>query len=131
MTNTAVASVGQRPRERAIVMGGSITDLAAARVLSNHFREVILVERDQFGTVGEHRRGVPQGRHTHGLLAGGLRVLEGFFPSNTQAQILVPVTPGGFHHFFEKLSSLSSPEPARLEQLAKEYGLEILGPPLS
>jgi 2-polyprenyl-6-methoxyphenol hydroxylase-like FAD-dependent oxidoreductase len=48
--------------------------------LSEHFREVILVERDQFGAVGEHRRGIPQGRHTHGLLAGGLRALEGFFP---------------------------------------------------
>jgi quercetin dioxygenase-like cupin family protein len=51
--------------------------------------------------------------------------------SNTQAQILVMVTPGDIHHFFQKLSSLSSPDPARLEQLAKEYGIEILGPPLS
>ena len=80
MTNTVTASVGQTGRDRAIVMGGSIAGLAAARVLSDHFREVILVERDQFGAVGEHRRGVPQGRHTHGLLAGGLRALEGFFP---------------------------------------------------
>jgi hypothetical protein len=80
MTNRVVASVGQTVRNRAIVIGGSIAGLAAARVLSDHFREVILVERDRFGAVGEHRRGVPQGRHTHGLLAGGLRVLEGFFP---------------------------------------------------
>jgi 2-polyprenyl-6-methoxyphenol hydroxylase-like FAD-dependent oxidoreductase len=80
MTNTAIASVGKTGRDRAIVMGGSIAGLTAARVLSDHFREVILVERDRFGAVGEHRRGVPQGRHTHGLLAGGLRVLEGFFP---------------------------------------------------
>ena len=80
MMNTAIASVGKTGRDRAIVMGGSIAGLAAARVLSDHFREVILVERDRFGTVAEHRRGVPQGRHTHGLLAGGLRALEGFFP---------------------------------------------------
>jgi 2-polyprenyl-6-methoxyphenol hydroxylase-like FAD-dependent oxidoreductase len=80
MTNRVVASVGQTVRNRAIVIGGSMAGLAAARVLSDHFREVILVERDRFGAVGEHRRGVPQGRHTHGLLAGGLRVLEGFFP---------------------------------------------------
>jgi 2-polyprenyl-6-methoxyphenol hydroxylase-like FAD-dependent oxidoreductase len=80
MTNTITASVGKTGRDRAIVMGGSIAGLAAARVLSDHFREVILVERDRFGAVGERRRGVPQGRHTHGLLAGGLRVLEGFFP---------------------------------------------------
>jgi 2-polyprenyl-6-methoxyphenol hydroxylase-like FAD-dependent oxidoreductase len=61
-------------------MGGSIAGLATARVLSDHFREVILVERDQFGAVGEQRRGVPQGRHSHGLLAGGLRALEASFP---------------------------------------------------
>ena len=66
--------------DRAIVMGGSMAGLAAARVLSDHYREVVLVERDRFGGVGEHRRGVPQGRHTHGLLASGLRTLEGFFP---------------------------------------------------
>jgi 2-polyprenyl-6-methoxyphenol hydroxylase-like FAD-dependent oxidoreductase len=80
MANRVVASVGQTVRNRAIVIGGSIAGLAAARVLPDHFREVILVERDRFGAVGELRRGVPQGRHTHGLLAGGLRVLEGFFP---------------------------------------------------
>lgn len=80
MTNTVIADIEQTGRDRAVVMGGSIAGLATARVLSDHFREVILVERDQFGTVGEHRRGVPQGRHTHGLLAGGLKALEGFFP---------------------------------------------------
>jgi 2-polyprenyl-6-methoxyphenol hydroxylase-like FAD-dependent oxidoreductase len=71
---------GTRQRDRAIVMGGSMAGLAAARVLSDHYGEVILVERDRFGEVGEHRRGVPQGRHTHGLLASGLNTLEGFFP---------------------------------------------------
>jgi 2-polyprenyl-6-methoxyphenol hydroxylase-like FAD-dependent oxidoreductase len=80
MTNTVAANVWQTGKDRAIVMGGSVAGLAAARVLSDHFRKVILVERDQFATLAEHRRGVPQGRHTHGLLAGGLRALEGFFP---------------------------------------------------
>jgi mannose-6-phosphate isomerase-like protein (cupin superfamily) len=51
------------------------------------------------------------------------------------AQILVLMTPGRFQHFFEDLSSFSNghaaPDPARIEQLAKEYGIEILGPPLS
>src|SRR5262249_48520186 len=80
MTKTATSSVGRADRNRAVVMGASIAGLAAARVLSDHFREVILIERDQFDAIAEHRRGVPQGRHTHGLLAGGLRVLENFFP---------------------------------------------------
>jgi 2-polyprenyl-6-methoxyphenol hydroxylase-like FAD-dependent oxidoreductase len=80
MANTVTNGIGQPERHRAIVVGGSMAGLAAARVLSDHFREVILIERDKFGTPGEQRRGVPQGRHTHGLLAGGLRALENFFP---------------------------------------------------
>jgi quercetin dioxygenase-like cupin family protein len=54
---------------------------------------------------------------------------------NFPTQILVLVTPGRFQNFFEDLSSLSkgeaAPDLARIEQLAKEYGIEILGPPLS
>jgi heterodisulfide reductase subunit A-like polyferredoxin len=38
-----------RRRERAIVMGGSLAGLTAARVLSDHYREVIVVERDASG----------------------------------------------------------------------------------
>jgi 2-polyprenyl-6-methoxyphenol hydroxylase-like FAD-dependent oxidoreductase len=61
-------------------MGASMAGLATARVLSDHYREVILVEQDHFGDVVEHRRGVPQSRHAHGLLASGQNALEGFFP---------------------------------------------------
>ena len=54
--------------------------LLAARVLSDHFARVVLVERDHFPPPGEPRKGVPQGRHLHGLLAGGLRALQEMFP---------------------------------------------------
>lgn len=51
------------------------------------------------------------------------------------AQMLVVLTPGGFYRFFEALSflnrGLAAPDLARTEQLANEYGLELLGPPLS
>jgi hypothetical protein len=51
------------------------------------------------------------------------------------AQMLVMVTPGGFNRFFEDLSSLNRglpvPDLARTEQLMKNYGMELLGPPLS
>src|SRR5215470_4254922 len=66
--------------DHAIVIGGSIAGLLAARVLSTHFGRVTLLERDLFPAVGENRRGVPQGRHTHGLLAGGKQVLDRLFP---------------------------------------------------
>ena len=54
--------------------------LLAARVLSDHFERVSLVERDALPGRAEQRRGVPQGRHTHGLLASGRNVLEELFP---------------------------------------------------
>jgi 2-polyprenyl-6-methoxyphenol hydroxylase-like FAD-dependent oxidoreductase len=61
-------------------MGASMSGLVATRILSDHYREVVLVEQDRFENVVEHRRGVPQSRHAHGLLAGGKNTLERFFP---------------------------------------------------
>lgn len=67
-------------RKRAIVIGGSMGGLVAARVLSDHFEQVTLLDRDTFPEVGRQRRGVPQGVHTHGLLASGRSVLDNLFP---------------------------------------------------
>jgi len=59
-------------------MGG----LLAARVVHDHFDEVVLVERDDLSGSG-HRKGVPQGRHTHALLARGGQTIERLFPGIT------------------------------------------------
>jgi 2-polyprenyl-6-methoxyphenol hydroxylase-like FAD-dependent oxidoreductase len=67
-------------RKHAIVMGGSMAGLLAARVLTDFFEQVTLIERDQFPAQADQRRGVPQGRHTHGLLASGRQVLDELFP---------------------------------------------------
>ena len=67
-------------RNHAIVIGGSMAGLLAARILSDHYNEVTIIERDRFPDGAEQRRGVPQGRHTHGLLGSGRDVLERFFP---------------------------------------------------
>jgi 2-polyprenyl-6-methoxyphenol hydroxylase-like FAD-dependent oxidoreductase len=64
----------------AVVIGGSVAGLLAARVLAEHYQQVTLVERDALPVSREARRGVPQGRHTHGLLASGRNVLETLFP---------------------------------------------------
>jgi 2-polyprenyl-6-methoxyphenol hydroxylase-like FAD-dependent oxidoreductase len=64
----------------AIVLGASMAGLLAARVLADSYRAVTLVERDELpGTVG-NRRGVPQGRHAHGLLGRGSLILADLFP---------------------------------------------------
>jgi quercetin dioxygenase-like cupin family protein len=51
------------------------------------------------------------------------------------AEILVLITPGGLHQFFEELSLFSKrrpgSDPTEIERIAKKYGIEILGPPLS
>jgi 2-polyprenyl-6-methoxyphenol hydroxylase-like FAD-dependent oxidoreductase len=64
----------------AIVLGGSMAGLGAARALANHFERVTLVERDDLTTDSAHRKGVPQAQHAHGLLPSGYRILSDYFP---------------------------------------------------
>ena len=66
--------------EHAIVIGASMGGLLAARALSDFYATVTVLERDAFPAADTARKGVPQGRHTHGLLARGSAVLEKFFP---------------------------------------------------
>lgn len=54
--------------------------MLAARVLAERFERVTIVERDRYPEGAENRRGVPQGRHTHGLLASGREIIERLFP---------------------------------------------------
>jgi 2-polyprenyl-6-methoxyphenol hydroxylase-like FAD-dependent oxidoreductase len=67
-------------RQRAIVIGGSMSGLLAARVLADRYNEVVLLDRDVFPAPGENRKGVPQGQHAHALLSSGREVLENYFP---------------------------------------------------
>ncbi|MCU1685260.1 MAG: hypothetical protein JWQ81_5999 [Amycolatopsis sp.] len=63
---------------RAIVLGGSLAGLLAARVLSDHAEEVVILERDDFDD--SVRQGVPQGEQVHTLLPGGRVQLDRWFP---------------------------------------------------
>jgi 2-polyprenyl-6-methoxyphenol hydroxylase-like FAD-dependent oxidoreductase len=69
--------------DRAVVVGASMAGLVAARVLSETFATVTVVERDHLEDDAEPRRGVPQGRHAHGLLARGREALEELLPGLT------------------------------------------------
>jgi 2-polyprenyl-6-methoxyphenol hydroxylase-like FAD-dependent oxidoreductase len=64
----------------AIVIGGSMGGLIAARVLADHVQSVTIIERDRLPSGVEQRKGVPQGKHAHGLLASGLEALSDYFP---------------------------------------------------
>jgi 2-polyprenyl-6-methoxyphenol hydroxylase-like FAD-dependent oxidoreductase len=65
---------------RAVVVGGGIAGLFATRVLSDHFDEVVVVERDAHPQTATPRNGAPQGHHFHVLLPGGLDAMSGWFP---------------------------------------------------
>lgn len=69
--------------EHAVVIGASMAGLLAARALINHFTSVTVLERDRLQDTDRARKGVPQGRHAHGLLARGRVVIENFFPGWT------------------------------------------------
>ncbi|MGH3162606.1 MAG: FAD-dependent oxidoreductase [Streptosporangiaceae bacterium] len=68
---------------QAVVLGASIAGLLAARVLSERFGQVVVIERDVLPPAGEHRRGVPHGRHLHGLHPRGREILDELFPGFT------------------------------------------------
>ena len=78
----------------AIVIGASIGGLLAARALADYYDEVTVLERDVLPNANEPRKGVPQGRHAHGLLARGREILEQWFPSFTEEMIAKGALPG-------------------------------------
>jgi len=65
---------------RAVVIGASMSGLLIAKVLSGHFGQVEIVERDRLPDRPEFRNGVPQSRHAHVLLRAGLDALDRLFP---------------------------------------------------
>ncbi|MFL5805205.1 MAG: NAD(P)/FAD-dependent oxidoreductase [Roseiflexaceae bacterium] len=62
------------------MIGGSIAGLLAARILADHFAEVLVIERDRFPDDPVSRKGVPQARHLHQVLMRGKLILEQLFP---------------------------------------------------
>jgi 2-polyprenyl-6-methoxyphenol hydroxylase-like FAD-dependent oxidoreductase len=65
---------------QALVLGGSMAGLLAARALSDFYDTVTVVERDELQEAAFTRRGVPQGRQIHGLLMRGALALEELLP---------------------------------------------------
>jgi flavin-dependent dehydrogenase len=66
----------------AVVLGAGMAGLLAARVLAEHYQAVTVLERDALAGPAQ-RRGVPQGRHLHGLMEGGRAIIESLFPGIT------------------------------------------------
>ncbi|WP_405591023.1 FAD-dependent oxidoreductase [Streptomyces sp. NBC_01190] len=82
--------------EHAIVVGGSAAGLLAARVLSDFYPNVTIVERDQLGDEATHRKGTPQDQHIHALLARGQQILDRLFPGLMDELALAGAPVGDF-----------------------------------
>ncbi|MFC8866265.1 FAD-dependent monooxygenase [Streptomyces sp. NPDC057148] len=67
----------------AVVLGGSLTGMLAARALAPYAGRVTVIERDALPAGPGPRRGLPQARHAHQLWSGGTRALEALVPGVT------------------------------------------------
>ncbi|MEZ5043006.1 MAG: hypothetical protein R2828_24130 [Saprospiraceae bacterium] len=78
------------PQKHAVIIGASMAGLMACRVLSDHFEQVTLIEKDLVKKEPESRKGQPHTRHLHGLLAHGFNIMQTYFP-----QLKEELTKGG------------------------------------
>ncbi len=79
------SSTSNRSHARhALVIGGGMAGLIAARVLSDTFERVTIVDRDRLSDKPAARQGVPQARHPHTLMKRGQDILEQHFPGLTK-----------------------------------------------
>lgn len=71
----------------AVVCGAGMAGLLAARVLSEFYDNVTIVERDTLVDNADARRGVRQGRHSHVLTSRGSQEIGKLFPGLLQELI--------------------------------------------
>lgn len=82
-----LAAIEQQGRGVAVVIGGSIAGISAAKMLTQRFERVVVFERDGQHDRREGRPGAAQGWHLHHLLTAGQRELERLFPGITDDMV--------------------------------------------
>lgn len=122
---------------QAFVLGASLGGLMTARVLSQYFEKVILIEKDEVHRHPESRKGQPQTRHLHGLLPAGFKIISSYFPDIPEAleqnganlmdfaETMVWKTYGGYRKSFNmNLNAVIMSRPL-LEHLVRERVLAL------
>ncbi|WP_051407307.1 NAD(P)/FAD-dependent oxidoreductase [Nocardia sp. CNY236] len=84
-------------RDHAVVVGAGLAGLLTARILSHHFTDVVVVDRDRLPGQAQPRQGVAQSRHAHGLVARGQEIFETLFPGISGQLRQRGVVPGDFN----------------------------------
>ncbi|MDQ1024711.1 2-polyprenyl-6-methoxyphenol hydroxylase-like FAD-dependent oxidoreductase [Streptomyces umbrinus] len=67
---------------RAIVIGGGMAGMLAAVAVSHAVDDVVIIERDELPDGPRPRKGLPQARHIHILMAGGADAIEDLLPGS-------------------------------------------------
>ncbi|WP_026677888.1 FAD-dependent oxidoreductase [Fictibacillus gelatini] len=80
----------------AIVIGGGMAGLMTARVLSDHYKEVLIVEKDDYPSEPDLRPGTPQAFHPHRFTARGKLITERLFPGYEQ-DLVAQGSPSSFN----------------------------------
>ena len=105
-------------QNHAVVVGGSIAGMLAARVLADHFTSVTIVETDKLPENAIARSGVPQSVQPHVLFTKGYRILEELFPNIgdelSAAGALTIDWVREFHHFIHGSWSAKADSPSDL-----------------
>ncbi|WP_127529779.1 FAD-dependent oxidoreductase [Paenibacillus kobensis] len=83
MTDTKYTAT-KSTTERAIVIGGGISGLLAAKVLSEYYGEILVIDRDALPDLPENRPGTPQAFQPHRLSPRGSLILNRLFPGLTE-----------------------------------------------
>ncbi len=73
--------------EGAIVIGAGFAGLMSARILSNYFEQVTVIDRDRLPEGADARDGTPHAQHVHALMARGQQILDELFPGMVQELI--------------------------------------------
>jgi 2-polyprenyl-6-methoxyphenol hydroxylase-like FAD-dependent oxidoreductase len=74
-----------RKARHALVLGGGLAGTLAAAAVAELADAVTVIDRDHFPDAPADRKGVPQSRHTHGLVSGGVRAVDALLPGTSAA----------------------------------------------
>jgi len=78
-------TLAQGKGTQALVIGGGIAGLLTARVLSDYYEQILVVDRDVFPEQPQLRAGTPQAFHSHRMLPSGNMIRERLFPDYIDA----------------------------------------------
>jgi 2-polyprenyl-6-methoxyphenol hydroxylase-like FAD-dependent oxidoreductase len=84
LASTSNVGIARKAVEHALVVGGGISGLFAARILADHCERVTLLERDALSDRPDMRAKTPQSPHSHVLSSIGYRKVTQLFPGLDQ-----------------------------------------------